>query len=157
MRRRSLVTLVAFIAVGVALQCVLGSGAAASPSKTRASKDVYFDFRMPSNNIFCAYVVQSSPHATYLRCDIMSGLRPQPSSARCVDGDRGIDVSMNATGRAHNPCVGDTVKNTHARLFPYGWTWRRGGFTCWSSTAGLRCRNLSGHGFFLSREHSYLF
>ena len=121
------------------------------------SKDVYFDFRMPSNNIFCAYVVQTSPSTKYLRCDIMSGLSPRPSSAGCVDTDRGVAVWMHATGRASYPCVGDTVKNTSSKEFPYGWIWRRGGFTCSSSTAGLKCRNLSGHGFFLSRQHSYLF
>jgi hypothetical protein len=148
---------VAVCAAGVAITGLFGSGAAASPGATRVRADVYFDFRMPSNNIFCAYVVQSSPSAKFLRCDIMSGLSPRPSSAGCVDGDRSITVSMRATGKASYPCVGDTVKNTRATKFPYGWTWRRGGFTCWSSTAGLRCRNLSGHGFFLSRQHSYLF
>ncbi|MGZ4384600.1 MAG: DUF6636 domain-containing protein [Gaiellaceae bacterium] len=157
MQHRLVAVLVAVSVAGAAAMTLLGSWAAASPNETQAVKDVYFDFRMPSNNIFCAYVVQSSPNAKYLRCDIMSGLRPRPSSAGCVDGDRSISVSINATGRASYPCVGDTVKNTQSTRFPYGWTWRRGGFTCSSSTTGLRCRNLSGHGFFLSRQHSYLF
>jgi hypothetical protein len=157
MQRRLVAVLVAACAAVPALTALTGTGAGATPDPTRASRDVYFDFRMPSNNIFCAYVVQSSPATKYLRCDIMSGLRPRPSSAGCREGDRGITVSMRATGRASNPCVGDTVKNTRAKLFPYGWMWSRGGFTCWSSTAGLKCRNLSGHGFFLSREHSYRF
>jgi hypothetical protein len=39
----------------------------------------------------------------------------------------------------------------------YGAKWSRGGFTCTSKQIGLRCRNRGGHGFFLSRAHSYRF
>ena len=35
--------------------------------------------------------------------------------------------------------------------------WSRGGFTCKASSAGLRCSNRSGHGFFLSRTSQRVF
>jgi uncharacterized protein DUF6636 len=47
--------------------------------------------------------------------------------------------------------------NRRAKSIPYGGKWSRGGFTCLSRKAGLRCRNRSGHGFFLSKQHSYRF
>jgi hypothetical protein len=43
------------------------------------------------------------------------------------------------------------------RVLRYGTTWRRDGFTCRSRIVGLRCRNASVHGFFLSRQRSYAF
>src|SRR5450756_1467074 len=120
-------------------------------------RDTYVDFRLPSNNIFCAYVVSSSPYAKYLRCDIMSGLKPKPSSNGCVEGSRGVSADINVTGRATYQCSSDTVYNKSAPKLNYGKTWRRGGFTCKSKISGLTCTNLSRHGFFLSRAHSYRF
>jgi hypothetical protein len=52
------------------------------------------------------------------------------------------------------------VKANAATDFPrlaYGKSWTYHGFTCTSRTNGLRCRNASGHGFFLSREKQLLF
>jgi hypothetical protein len=149
--------LLLLIAVGALALLALGSLATASSSKTRTSKDTYIDFRMPSNNIFCAYIVSSSPYAKYLRCDIMSGLEPKPSSRGCVEGSRGVSADINVTGKAMYPCSSDTVYNKHAYKLNYGKTWRRGGFTCKSKKTGLRCTNKSRHGFFLSRQHSYRF
>ncbi|HEY5478907.1 MAG TPA: DUF6636 domain-containing protein [Gaiellaceae bacterium] len=145
------------IAVGVVALLALGSLATASSSKSRTGKDTFVQFRMPSNNVFCAYVVASSPYAKYVRCDIMSGIKPKPTGGRCIEGVRGISADIDVTGRATFPCSSDTVYNKSAPLLQYGKTWRRGGFTCKSSMAGLRCSNLSQHGFFLSRAHSYRF
>jgi len=153
MQRRLLIALVA----GVAVLLALGSGATASSSKARTSKDAYIDFRMPSNNVFCAYISSTSPRYTYLRCDIMSGLKPRPSNKGCVEGSRGVSADINVYGRATYPCSSDTVYNTHARKLAYGTTWRHGGFVCTSQMSGLRCTNKSAHGFFLSRQHSYRF
>jgi hypothetical protein len=153
MQRRLLIALVA----GVAVLLALGSGATASSSKARTSKDAYIDFRMPSNNVFCAYISSTSPRYTYLRCDIMSGLKPRPSNKGCVEGSRGVSADINVYGRATYPCSSDTVYNTHARKLAYGTTWRHGGFVCTSQMSGLRCTNKSAHGFFLSRQRSYRF
>ena len=153
MQRRLLIALVA----GVAVLLALGSGATASSSKARTSKDAYIDFRMPSNNVFCAYISSTSPRYTYLRCDIMSGLKPRPSNKGCVEGSRGVSADINVYGRATYPCSSDTVYNTRARKLSYGTTWRHGGFVCTSQMSGLRCTNKSAHGFFLGRQHSYRF
>ena len=153
---RRYVALIAVFSIAVVALLALGTGATASSSKAGASKDTYFDFRMPSNNIFCAYVVSSSPYSKYLRCDIQSGIKPKPTGKCRYEGARGYSVSMGVTGRATFPCTSDSVYNKHYTL-NYGKTWNRGGFTCKSTLAGLRCSNLSGHGFFLSRQHSYRF
>lgn len=147
-------TLAVICAFGVIALVALAASATAGFS---SSKDAYIDFRMPSNNVFCAYISSTSPRYTYLRCDIMSHLKPMPSSSGCVEGSRGVSVDMNVTGRATYPCSSDTVYNTHARKLAYGTTWRHGGFTCKSQMSGLTCTNMSGHGFFLSRAHSYRF
>jgi hypothetical protein len=156
-RRLFLVIAVLVIAVGAVALLALGSLATASSSKTRVGKDTYIDFRLPSNNIFCAYVVSSSPYAKYIRCDIMSGIKPKPTGKCKYEGSRGISVDLNATGRATFPCSSDTVYNKSAKILNYGKTWRRGGFTCKSKLSGLTCTNSSGRGFFLSRQHSYRF
>lgn len=64
---------------------------------------------------------------------------------------------MHSTGRVDVTCHGDTAIVPTSKVLRYGQRWSRGGFTCLSRKAGLRCRNKSGHGFFLSRQHSYSF
>jgi hypothetical protein len=110
-------------------------------------------FQMPSHNIGCVY--SSSP--AYLRCDIRSGLKPPPSKPKGCTVDWTGGYQVGPTGRAHKVCAGDTVLSPDARVVHYGTTWRDGPFTCKSSLSGLRCKNRSGHGFFLSRQHSYRF
>ena len=145
------------VAVGAIALLALGSLAAASSSKTTTSKDTFAQFRMPSNNVFCAYVVSSSPYAKYLRCDIMSGIKPKPTGKCRYEGSRGFSANIGVTGKATFPCSSDSVYKKSAPKLAYGKTWRRGGFTCKSKLTGLRCSNLSRHGFFLSRQHSYRF
>jgi hypothetical protein len=93
--------------------------------------------------------------ATSLRCDIASGLKPRPHRPKdCTHLAWGDSYTMNIHGRAILTCHGDTVIIKGSRVIAYGKTWSRGGFTCWSRTTGLRCRNASRHGWFLSRQHS---
>ena len=110
-------------------------------------------FQTPSHNIGCAYA--SSPAS--LRCDIRTGLKPPPSKPKGCQNDWTFGYSVNATGRARKVCAGDTVFSPTAKVIRYGTTWRGGPFSCKSSVSGLRCKNRSGHGFFLSRRHSYRF
>jgi hypothetical protein len=111
-------------------------------------------FRMPSKNIECAEFTGARPT---LRCDIRSGLKPLPPKPASCEFDWGAGFVMGRRGRAHVSCVSDSVHSPSARVLRYGTTWRRDGLACRSSRAGLRCRNASGHGFFLSRERSYAF
>ena len=121
-----------------------------------ASASVIVSFRTPSGNIGCYYSSGLGPRAD-LRCDIRSGLKPLPRKPGSCDLDWGDSYDMGPTGTVHLVCHGDTAINPKARVLRYGGKWTRGGFTCASKTEGLRCTNRSGHGFFLSRAHSYRF
>jgi hypothetical protein len=105
-------------------------------------------FRLPSGNIACL----DTPGG--LRCDILSGLKPEPRRACELDW---TGTWLAHKGRASAVCAGDTVFDPRARVLPYGTTWRRNGLTCDSRRTGLTCRNRAGHGFFLSRQRWRLF
>ena len=107
-------------------------------------------FRMPSGNIGCTY----GRAAATLRCDILSGLRPEPSR-RCELDWTGI--TLVATGRARPQCAGDTAYDGRAPVLRYGQSWRRGRINCRSAPSGLRCVNRGGRGFFLARERWRVF
>jgi hypothetical protein len=104
-------------------------------------------FLMPSRNIGCAV------YGGFLRCDIRSGLLPEPARACTLDW---TGVQMAAAGPAQPNCAGDTIFDPAAPVLQYGGTWSRGGITCASSTTGLRCSS-GRHGFALAREswHTY--
>jgi hypothetical protein len=117
---------------------------------------IYF-FRTPSSNIGCLYSAEPGTGGPYLRCDILSGLKPAPKRPRGCTLDWKYGYRIRPTGPALTVCAGDTTVNRRAKAIPYGGKWSRGGFTCLSRKAGLRCRNRSGHGFFLSKQHSHRF
>jgi hypothetical protein len=114
-------------------------------------------FRTPSGNIGCVYGAAGYGQPAYLRCDIRSGLVPKPAKPRGCDLDYGDSYGMRKHGRPSVTCHGDTALDPHAKVLAYGTVWARDGYRCSSQTTGLKCSNLSGHGFFLSREHSYTF
>lgn len=114
-------------------------------------------FRTPSANIGCVSNSDPGLGGPYLRCDILSGLKPRPARPMGCNLDWGFGFQMHATGRAQTVCAGDTSVDKRAKVLRYGTKWSRSGFTCVSRLAGLRCTNRSGHGFFLSRRHSYRF
>jgi hypothetical protein len=111
-------------------------------------------FRTPSANIGCVY---SSDGGLYLRCDILSGLKPKPAKPKGCRLDWGYGYELSPFGRAKVVCAGDTAVDRRAQVLRYGQAWARGGFRCVSRTSGLRCTNRSKHGFVLSRAHSYRF
>lgn len=137
--------------IGAAVVCfVVPAGSA------HAKGAGFVTFLTPSGNIGCGYSSGMGPRS--LRCDIASGLKPKPPRPKgCVHLAWGDSYTMNAHGRAVLTCHGDTAIIKGSKVIAYGRTWRRGGFECWSGTTGLRCRNASHHGWFLSREHSYRF
>lgn len=137
------------VAVAVAI-----AGGAVVAATARA--DTLIAFRTPSGNIGCIYSSGFGSRAD-LRCDIGSRLKPRPRKPRGCRLDWGDSYVMNATGRARLTCHGDTAILPDARVLRYGRRWRHGGFVCSSRATGLRCRNRSGHGFFLSRQRSYRF
>jgi hypothetical protein len=114
-------------------------------------------FRTPSANIGCVASSDPALGGPYLRCDILSGLKPKPARPRGCNLDWGFGFELHATGRAKTVCAGDTAVDRRAKVLRYGQKWSRSGFTCRSSVRGLRCTNRSGHGFSLSRAHSWRF
>jgi len=121
--------------------------------KVRPASTKYELFQTPSHNVGCVYDTLN----LHLRCDIRSGLKPAPHKPSGCQNDWTFGYQMDPAGRAHKVCAGDTVLSVNARVVRYGTTWRGGPFTCKSSGSGLRCKNRIGHGFFLSRQHSYRF
>jgi len=116
-----------------------------------------FMFRTPSSNIGCLYSSEPGLGGPYLRCDILSGLKPAPKRPKGCTLDWKYGYRLRPTGPALTVCAGDTAVNRHAKVVPYGRRWARGAFTCLSRKAGLRCHNRGGNGFFLSKKHSYRF
>jgi hypothetical protein len=139
------------VSVGVAALAAGGS-ALGQPGGAR---DDYAVFHTPSGNIGCGYTGAGGSPKGFLRCDIGTGIKPAPKKPASCQLDYGSGYSMGDTGRAKGVCAGDTVLH-QGKVLAYGKTWRNGGFTCASKTTGLRCTNRSGHGFFLSKAHSYI-
>ena len=102
-------------------------------------------FQTPSHNIVCE-ADQNPNGARVLHCVVFSesGIRGQKT------------WSMKLTGRAN---VRFAVANiaTEVPVLRYGRSWRWHGIRCTSRRAGLTCRNLSGHGWFLSRQVQRIF
>jgi hypothetical protein len=147
---RPRLALVALVGSALALALVAGSATATSRA--------FVFFKSPSGNIGCAYNSAFADQPASLRCDIRSGLRNptvrRPAGCRESYGD---SLALRKTGRPWLVCHGDTVFDPAARVLAYGQVWSRGGFMCNSRTAGLRCTNRGGHGFFLSRERWSMF
>ena len=125
-------------------------------SSAQAYGPAFVTFLTPSGNIGCSYA--NGLESANLRCDIASGLKPRPARPKgCVHLGWGDSYTMNDSGRVMLTCHGDTVIIKGSKVIAYGKSWSRGGFVCLSRSIGLRCKNRSGHGFFLSREHAYRF
>jgi hypothetical protein len=130
------------------------SGTSTAP--VGASKSGYF--KTPSGNIVCSYFLGSKASVA---CGIKSGLKPKPpytAACKAARLDYNADrIGLGATGRAQPvACSGDAgpfIGESSARVLGYGKTWSGGGLHCTSAFTGLTCRNKSGNGFFLSREH----
>ena len=113
-------------------------------------------FQMPSKNIGCEYwKAGPGPRpAPVLRCEILNAVKPPPTPMCHLDW---TGFFMTAIGPARVVCAGDSIYARSARVFAYGSTWKRGGFTCTIRRVGLRCKNTAGRGFFLSRKRSFAF
>jgi hypothetical protein len=102
-------------------------------------------FQMLSRNIGCAL------SGKVLRCDILSGLAPEPKQPCELDW---VGLVLPADGPAAPNCAGDTVYDAGAPTLAYGEMWHGATFWCESQPSGLLCvnpRNERGS-FLLSRE-----
>ena len=102
-------------------------------------------FRMPSRNIGCALTEGD------LRCDILSGLKPEPAGPCQLDW---VGLVLGAKGPAEPNCAGDTVYDGGAPTLRYGEMWHGASFWCESQPDGLLCVNPHSErgSFHLSRE-----
>jgi hypothetical protein len=99
-------------------------------------------FQMPSKSIGCLFAEK------LLRCDILSGVRPEPAGDCDFDW---VGLEIGVTGAAAPNCGSDTVFDQEARTLAYGSTWSRRGIVCESRRSGLSCSNREGHEFTLAR------
>ncbi|MFN2389421.1 MAG: DUF6636 domain-containing protein [Actinomycetota bacterium] len=110
----------------------------AEPLRTR-------NFQTPSGNIFC-HLGSDEPK---LRCDIRSGLNPEPQ--RPCDFDW-VGLLLSRSNRAKPNCASDTIARPDTPVLQYGRRWERAGRVCVSRRTGLHCWNYSGYHFKLSRD-----
>ena len=103
-------------------------------------------FQTPSENIVC-HLQRGRPK--FLRCDIRSGLNPEPDRDCDLDW---VGLLLPSQKRARANCAGDTVPNQDPEVLEYGKRWERGRFSCVSRRSGLGCQNASGYHFKLSRD-----
>jgi hypothetical protein len=123
------------------LSLVLGCLTLASPASAKALRTR--NFQMPSKNIGCHV------DGGVLRCDILSGLKPEPK--RDCEQDW-VGLLLRNKHRALANCAGDTVYKQNAPVLKYGHVWKSDRIHCVARTTGLRCDNSSGYGFKLARE-----
>ena len=129
----------------VGLTVVISAVGMAAPS-TQAKPLRSRSFQTPSGNISCH--LQRSPGGM-LRCDIFSGLKPEPKKKCDYDW---VGLLLGRYGRARPNCASDTVPNNDPPVLHYGHRWRARRLECLSARKGLRCRNFSGYNFRLSRH-----
>lgn len=79
-----------------------------------------------------------------LRCQDYGG------SLFCTSSNDGFGVVLPDYG---SPSTGQYGTASGGQSVPYGSSWSSGSFRCDSESVGVTCRNNSGNGFFLSREH----
>jgi hypothetical protein len=115
---------------------------------TLAQAHDYGRFQMPSGNVGCAF------ESGVLRCDILSGLVPEPGGSCELDWTGFV---LEPSGPAEAEFAGDTVYDKNAPVLAYGEGWAREGILCASRKTGLRCRNAEGRGFELARQSSSAF
>ena len=120
-----------------------------------AAADVW-TFETPSENIQCS--VGEGPTSSDIRCTIIerSGQPAAPRPEWCVS-DWGHTFLMNDRGFVSMECAPLNRNRDGFDRADYGVTGQFGGFVCTSATTGLTCRNLDGHGFFLSRAVQQVF
>lgn len=119
-----------------------------------AAADVW-SFATPSGNIEC--VVGEGFEGSDIECTIYRRSAPMAQFPACPV-NRGIAVVMLNRGPVKVECISAGRRPSGAQdVAEYGVEGNFGGFTCFSATTGLQCRNESGHGFHLSRKNQSVF
>jgi hypothetical protein len=111
-------------------------------------------FLLPSGNIACiSHEIGGMAESPILRCEMLSKLNPMPPQPKSCNLDWGNGFRLTKAARqAEVLCVGDTMYSPEYPTLDYGKTWRKNGFSCKATEAGLTCTNGKGNGFFMNRE-----
>jgi hypothetical protein len=121
----------------LAAMALLALAGPAQAAEFAESPGGYIAFTLPSNNIGCVYRDEDGS-GLVLECD-----RVQPSYVRArLFQDGKPKIYRNA---------GDPSCCGAENYLEYGESWRKGPFSCASTTSGLRCNN-GEHGFSMSRK-----
>ena len=131
--------------------------AALASAGVAGSTTILPGIRSPSGNIKCLFVPGGGGR---LLCSIAHSSYARKLQDRCM-GPTGAGVdwhgfNLNPVGKGQITCTGGILYSPgtqHPRYvtLPYGKTWSQGVFTCASRITGVRCRNRTGHGLFISR------
>ncbi len=106
--------------------------AVAVPAEARSYESVIF--ANSSMNIICnAYRFRDMPIG--IRCDIFSGLKPQPARPPGCNLDYGGTVQMHVTGLSRIGCVGDINSSAKTSTLTYGTSFRFHGITAGRASA----------------------
>lgn len=117
-------------------------------------------FRMPSNQIHCMVVTnEENNEPNGINCEInktfvRTPVRPRPSDC---EYDWGQSFELGNDGDADLACVSDSVRSDDSPVLTYGSSIKAGKIVCSSEESGLTCKNMRGHGFFLSRRGQKIF
>jgi hypothetical protein len=115
-----------------------------------------FNFKTPSDNIYCAYDDYNG--TAEVRCDIRDYTSTMGKMPADCDLDWGDSFVIAASDRRGSVlCHGDTVISEQAKTLGYGNVWKDNGITCMSQESGLTCINRKGHGFSLSKKEQRVF
>lgn len=121
-----------------------------------AAADVW-SFNTPSGNIEC--VVGEGFEGSDIECTIYQ--RSEPARVAALSGcplSRGVTFFMFNRGGVQARCAPPGAQPTGTQgVAEYNVEGKFGGFTCYSATTGLQCRNEDGHGFHLSRRNQQVF
>lgn len=115
-------------------------------------------FRTPSGNIHCEEWDGGAHRRAELRCDVLSAA-DHPVFKRPKDCalDYGYAFMLTKRKKAWLLCGGDTIVDESHAILSYGATWHGTGVNCTPTPQLLRCRNMDGHGFELSKRVQRLF
>ncbi|KIN70607.1 hypothetical protein Z945_3070 [Sulfitobacter noctilucae] len=121
-----------------------------------AHADVW-SFGTPSGNIEC--IVGEGFNGSDIECTIYKrNQRAKVSALAACPTSRGITFFMQERGGVQGSCTAPGARATGTQgVAEYNVEGKFGGFTCYSATSGLQCRNLDGHGFHLSRNNQQVF
>ncbi len=121
-------------------------------------------FKTPSGKVLCAWVEEGMSDLDDVVCEVTTGLKPPiPKNGPSCRHEEyvGNQLGLRATGPAIPiPCVphGQRFPDpAGTSVLPYGKSLKGGGIACFEAPTGLSCRNISGHGFFLSPQHWHTF